>query len=357
MEDADDMREYWRNIRTSVRTLKKGLSITKGHMTAATQQRDPLGPAEENYFEKENALFTTQYPKEAIPVPINGRYKLHNEIDDCIVCDKCAKVCPVDCIDIEPIRSPEVFGETSDGTGKRIYAAKFDIDMAKCMFCGLCTTVCPTECLTMTNEFDFSEFDFVDHNIPFGNMTPVEIIQRKREFEDFQKQKEASKAKVAGSAPTRPKVPGAKPQVKTGAPNVGGKPKVVVKPKLTPKTGEGNTEKISKPVIKPKIAGANKPVIKPNTSGKTDAKKPVIKPVIKPQGESNSTDKPKPARPVIKPKVAGDAKAKKPVIKPVIKPKTENSAEEAKKAARPVIKPKAQNRPIVPPRKKDDSEN
>ena len=25
---------------------------------------------------------------------------------------------PVDCIDIEPIRSPEVFGKTSDGTGK-----------------------------------------------------------------------------------------------------------------------------------------------------------------------------------------------------------------------------------------------
>ena len=204
----EGLKSYWSNIQTSISTLKKGLGVTKEHLTDARTQRDPLGPAEENYFEKQNALFTTQYPKEQIPVPVNGRYKLHNEIDDCIVCDKCAKVCPVDCIDIEPIRSPEVFGKTSDGTGKRIYAAKFDIDMAKCMFCGLCTTVCPTECLTMTNEFDFSEFDFADHNIEFGNMTPIEILQRKQEFEAFQKEKEAAKAKAAANAPARPKILG-----------------------------------------------------------------------------------------------------------------------------------------------------
>ena len=35
---------------------------------------------------------------EKISVPEIGRYQLDCEIDDCIVCDKCAKVCPVDCI-------------------------------------------------------------------------------------------------------------------------------------------------------------------------------------------------------------------------------------------------------------------
>ena len=330
------MREYWRNIRTSVRTLKKGLSITKGHMIAATQQRDPLGPAEENYFEKENALFTTQYPKEAIPVPVNGRYKLHNEIDDCIVCDKCAKVCPVDCIDIEPVRSPEVFGETSDGTGKRIYAAKFDIDMAKCMFCGLCTTVCPTECLTMTNEFDFSEFDFTDHNIPFGKMTPVEIIQRKQEFEDFQKQKQAAKAKSTASTQAKPKMPGVKPQVKPSIPNSGTKPKLDVRPKVAPKVEREGESKPARPVIKPKVSGdTNKPLIRPKASANTEAK-----------------------RPIIKPKVADAANAKKPVVKPVIKPKAEGSAsEEVKKASRPITKAKTQIRPVIPARKKDDNQD
>lgn len=266
------LKSYWSNISTSVKTLKKGLSITKDHMMAATTQRDPLGPADDNYFDKQNALFTTQYPKEQIPVPINGRYKLHNEIDDCIVCDKCAKVCPVDCIEIEPIRSPEIIGKTSDGTAKRIYAAKFDIDMAKCMFCGLCTTVCPTECLTMTNEFDFSAYDFTEHNIPFGEMTPIEIIQRKQEFEAYQKEKEATKAKASANAPARPKMGAPKPQVK---PNTGtAKPKVVVKPKVA-----GSTQK---------------PVVKPITDSETSAeKKKPVRPVIKPKSQT---------RPVIPPR-------------------------------------------------------
>ena len=63
-----------------------------------------------------------------MPVPDNGRYKLHNEIDDCIVCDLCAKVCPVNCIEIEPIKATDIIGKTSDGTNKRIHAAKFDIE-------------------------------------------------------------------------------------------------------------------------------------------------------------------------------------------------------------------------------------
>ncbi|NEJ83429.1 4Fe-4S ferredoxin, partial [Rhizobium leguminosarum] len=69
---------------------------------------------------------------------------------------------------------------TSNGMKKRIHAAKFDIDMAKCCFCGLCTAVCPTECLTMTPEYDFSVFDVLEHNVPFANMSELEIIEKKQ---------------------------------------------------------------------------------------------------------------------------------------------------------------------------------
>src|SRR5690606_28633496 len=134
-------------------------------------------------------IMTMQYPHENMPVPDNGRYKLHNEIDDCIVCDKCAKICPVDCIEIEPIKAVEEFGKTSDGTPKRIYAAKFDIDMGKCCFCGLCTVVCPTESLTMTKTFDFSEYDVDDHTYVFATMTPLEILAKKKELEEHEKSK------------------------------------------------------------------------------------------------------------------------------------------------------------------------
>ncbi len=259
------MKEYWMNIVSSVRTLKKGLKITGKHMLDARKQRTPIGPDDKNYFNEQNGIFTLQYPKEEIPVPDNGRYKLHNEIEDCIVCDKCAKICPVNCIDIEPIRSAEVFGKTSDGTPLRIHAAKFDIDMAKCCFCGLCTTVCPTECLTMTNEYDFSAFDFEEHNVPFSNMTPIEILERKKAFEEHMEKKAAEKAKTATSTSSKPamkpsikpKVPGAaKPVMKPKVPGSGtAKPKVIVKPKIQVKKDSENSPKTSKPrpVIRPKI--------------------------------------------------------------------------------------------------------
>jgi formate hydrogenlyase subunit 6/NADH:ubiquinone oxidoreductase subunit I len=173
-----------------------------------------------DYFAEREGIATIQYPHVQLPVPDVGRYKLHNEIDDCIVCDKCAVVCPVDCITIEPIKSPEVIGKTSDGTSKRIYAAKFDIDMAKCCFCGLCTTVCPTECLTMTKEYDFSVFDLNEHNFVFGEMTPTDIEEKKKAWEEHQKTKAASQPVAADSAGTAPKParPVFKPKITPPAP-------------------------------------------------------------------------------------------------------------------------------------------
>ena len=182
---------------------------------------------------------TLQFPHESIPVPDNGRYKLHNEIEDCIVCDKCAKVCPVNCIDIVPIRSAEVFGETSDGTPLRIYAETFDIDMSKCMFCGLCTTVCPTESLTMTSEFDYSTYDIRDHLFPFGNMTDEQVKEKKADWETHQAQKVAAN-ETAERIESRPK------------PMAGGKP--VFKPRLMPKIQEKETGiPKPKPIFRPNI--------------------------------------------------------------------------------------------------------
>ncbi len=219
------MSTYFRNIKNSVQTLSNGLKLTLEHLWDARESRNPYGISESTYFEQDKGIVTLQYPLESIPVPDNGRYRLHNEIEDCIVCDKCAKICPVDCIDIEPIRAVDEFGKTSDGTPKRIYAAKFDIDMAKCCFCGLCTTVCPTECLTMTKAYDFSEFDVRDHNYVFAEMTPLEIIEKRKEFEDHQKSKENQKKEALaskGNLPGGPK-PAGKPEI--------AKPKPVFKPK------------------------------------------------------------------------------------------------------------------------------
>jgi NADH-quinone oxidoreductase subunit I len=200
---------YWSNITITTKTLIKGLKTTLRHVFKATSSRTPTGIANKDYFEHKDGLATLQYPHESFAVPDNGRYRLHNEMDDCIVCDKCVKICPVDCIEIDAIRAVEEIGKTSDGTPKRIHGAKFDIDMSKCCFCGLCTTVCPTESLTMTKTYDFSEYDVRDHNYAFATMTPLEIIEKKQALEQH------NIAKAAGQPATSSAAKGsAKPKLK-----------------------------------------------------------------------------------------------------------------------------------------------
>ncbi len=217
-------RSYFGNLRPAFFTLAEGLKITWVHLLHAFRKNKIVPIADDDYFSQAHGISTVQYPHEAIAVPDVGRYRLHNEIDDCIVCDKCAKICPVDCIEIEPVRATEEIGKTSDGTPKRIYAARFDIDMAKCCFCGLCTTVCPTECLTMTNEFDFSVTEIEAHTYAFSDMTPEQIAEKKSAFETHQKNKAAA---AAASAP-----PPAKPPGNTAAPPAVAKP--VFRPKIKP---------------------------------------------------------------------------------------------------------------------------
>jgi formate hydrogenlyase subunit 6/NADH:ubiquinone oxidoreductase subunit I len=340
------MSSYFKNIVEALSSITAGFKLTFRYLFEATKSRKPIGIADESYFDTDKGIVTLQYPHESFPVPDNGRYRLHNEIDDCIVCDKCAKVCPVDCIDIEPIKATETIGETSDGTPKRIYAAKFDIDMAKCCFCGLCTTVCPTECLTMTKVYDFSEFDVRDHNYSFAEMSLVEIAMRRQEAEAADAIKQAAKAvtsplpiskpeeeaqagEVKPKPAFRPKL--AKPAIKKTEESVVSeegdqKPKPVLHPKPVWKTeNEGTTEEVKKTV---------KPVFKP---------KPMVKPVIKTE-EAPSEETQEIPKPVLKPKMA----------KPVMKKKEDEVKPEASDATEE--KPKFRPRPIVKRKPSDDGD-
>ncbi len=327
---------YFKDISVAYKTLKEGLKLTFSHLKDATQSREPLGVEEDNYFDQQNGLFTTQYPFESIPVPDNGRYRLDNEIDDCIVCDKCAKICPVNCIDIEPIRSAEEIGKTSDGTSKRLYAAKFDIDMAKCCFCGLCTTVCPTECLTMTKAYDFSEFDIKLHNYAFGNMSEDEVTLRKKEEAEEQERREAAKA--AKQAQVSDQTASAEQQAS--------KPKFV--PRVKPKTSTASNE--VKPAAKPKFKPKVKPKISDESPGDQESSVAEEKPKAKPK-----------FRPKVKPKASAEAEVEKeekpkPKFRPKIKPKIQSKASDddikkEKKQEDSEQKPKFKPRPIIKKKK------
>jgi NADH-quinone oxidoreductase subunit I len=175
-------------------TAWKGLSLTIRHLFAGNGKREIVTVSDSNYFKQlEHGTNTIQYPKQQLPVPEVGRYQLDVEMDDCIVCDLCAKVCPVNCIDIESIKATEAIGQTSDGTTKRLYAAKFDIDMAKCMYCGLCTIVCPTECIVMTNQYDKTVFQLSDLVYQFSDMTPEDAAEKRSLFDKQQAEKQAAK--------------------------------------------------------------------------------------------------------------------------------------------------------------------
>ena len=316
---------YWLDVKVAILSACKGIVLTIIHFRDAITKKKRRGVSVLSceYFDYDKGIVTLQYPKEKLPVPDVGRYKLHNEIDDCIVCDKCAKVCPVDCIDIEPIKSPHEIRKTSDGSSVRMYAATFDIDMAKCCFCGLCTTVCPTECLTMTKDYDFSSFELADLNYGFSEMSTDEILQRKEEYDIFAlakakaKEKAVNNKKVTSSKPklvvqklktedkstTKPKIVISKPKIESKA-----KPKVIIpKPK---------TEAKAKPKVviqKPKTEAKTKPRVvipKPKSEAKTKPK------VVIPKAKSEAKTKPKVVIP--KPKIEGKAKPKVVIPKPKI---------------------------------------
>lgn len=166
-----------------LKTALKGLSLTIKHLFAARKSRNVTGINQQNYFEQAAGTTTIQYPHQKLPVPEVGRYQLDVEMDDCIVCDLCAKICPVDCIGIESIKATEAIGQTSDGTTKRLYAARFDIDMAKCMYCGLCTIVCPTECITMTSNYDRSMASLSEMTYKFSDMSAEEAENKRQALE------------------------------------------------------------------------------------------------------------------------------------------------------------------------------
>jgi NADH-quinone oxidoreductase subunit I len=189
------MGRYFRNIWDGVVTVLIGMKVTFRHL---------FTPA-----------VTIQYPDVKLKLPERARNRLYVNMDDCIGCDQCAMACPVDCIDIETIKStPDVdLGLTSVGTKKRLYVPRFDIDIAKCCYCGLCVYPCPTECIKMTDVYEFSEYERKNLIYSFAVMTPTEADQAKSKLAAHEKEQAAKKA-AAASKPA----PAAKPATPAGAP-------------------------------------------------------------------------------------------------------------------------------------------
>ena len=339
---------YFQDIQSGIRTTLKGLSLTLRHLRHAMKRRTPEGIASADYFDLQNGLVTLQYPHEQLPIPDNGRYRLRNEIEDCIVCDKCAKICPVDCITIDAIKATEEVGRASDGSPIRLYAAKFDIDMAKCCYCGLCTVVCPTECLTMDKKFDYSEFDLGKLTYHFSDLTPEQADEKRVLYEQFVQEKETAKAaQVAAKAPvsTTSEVKPGSDVLKRPVFRPIAKPNVPPLPPVEPTNSEGSsiehpltdaTPDEMQQIAQGGLEAAKKPIFRPTQKATTrvtdvpaDAsqagasiitgKSEPVQPVAKPAGFRPTMKPPNPVEPLASEQV--EAPTPKPTgFRPTMKP-------------------------------------
>jgi NADH-quinone oxidoreductase subunit I len=191
------MSRYFKNIWDAIFTVLIGMKVTFRHLFTRS--------------------VTIQYPDVKMRLPEAARNRLYVNMDDCIGCDQCAIACPVNCIEIETIKStPDVdLGLTSVGTKKRLHVPRFDIDIAKCCYCALCVYPCPTECIKMTEVYEFSEFDRESLIYRYAVMTPGEIDQAKAKLAAHEKEQAAKKAAAAAARAAQPAA-GAKPTPPAG---------------------------------------------------------------------------------------------------------------------------------------------
>ncbi|HIC37982.1 MAG TPA: 4Fe-4S dicluster domain-containing protein [Candidatus Marinimicrobia bacterium] len=184
------MYKYFNNIFVAISSILKGMSITWRHMIN---------------IRKGNV--TLQYPEERWPRPERDigfdldsynviRSRLQVDIDDCIGCLKCERVCPVQCIKIVTTKAetkgedlPDIghTGITSNGTKKALIVSRFDIDMSECCYCNLCVYPCPEECIYMTGgpnshkhpiDYEFSQYDRNDLIYKFAKDVDDEKISK-----------------------------------------------------------------------------------------------------------------------------------------------------------------------------------
>lgn len=83
---------------------------------------------------------TLEYPEKKKILNDSFRGKL--EVNGCVGCGVCLKVCPTGAISYQ-----------KDENGK---VCNYKIDLKKCIFCGNCSYYCPTGAIKMTKDYELA---------------------------------------------------------------------------------------------------------------------------------------------------------------------------------------------------------
>ncbi|MBI5253802.1 MAG: NADH-quinone oxidoreductase subunit I [Euryarchaeota archaeon] len=94
---------------------------------------------------------TVQYPEEKLTLAERYRGMHAYDLERCIACSACVRICPNKCIELQVSITPE---------GKKKIEA-YNIYIGRCMFCGLCVEACPLKpkVITMTQKYELADYD------------------------------------------------------------------------------------------------------------------------------------------------------------------------------------------------------
>lgn len=97
--------------------------------------------------------FTLEFPEhvDALTDNYRGVHKL--DMNTCINCQACARICPNQTIEMVEADNPTAF---HGDTNPKLFP---QINLERCLFCALCEEVCPTDCLILTKNTEMEVFD------------------------------------------------------------------------------------------------------------------------------------------------------------------------------------------------------
>ncbi|MGC8571968.1 MAG: 4Fe-4S dicluster domain-containing protein [Candidatus Micrarchaeia archaeon] len=96
---------------------------------------------------------TVEFPEHREILTDNYRCIHKLDMNTCINCGACARICPNQTITMVDAEADTAF--KPHGTTKQFP----EINLERCLFCALCEEVCPTKCLVLTKNTEVEAYD------------------------------------------------------------------------------------------------------------------------------------------------------------------------------------------------------